>query len=86
MNEKTFYLYLGLSGGVDCVLALCFGPVLKDIFFMGLGEIPWSVVLSGVSLLNHTLLPSETENKCKNNSLIIILYKLPIKKREYIEF
>jgi len=66
-NKIFFYLYLGLSGGVGCVLVFCFGPVLKDIFFTGLGEIPWSAVLSGVSLLNHTLLPSETGNKSQRS-------------------
>lgn len=58
------------------MLARCFGPVLNDIFFTGLGEIPWSAVLSGVSLLNHTLLPSETENRSERISTTLYVLKL----------
>ena len=58
------YLYRGLSGGVACCPdPRCLGPLLKDIFFKGLGEIPCSAGLSCVSLLNQTLLPSEAAEK-----------------------
>lgn len=64
-------MYRGLSGGVGCEVPRNLGPLLKDIFFTGLGEIPWRV-FSCVSLLNQTRLPSETkikDNSCKHLKL-----------------
>lgn len=72
--ETFLHVYRGLSGGVGCEVPRNFGPLLKDIFFTGLGDIPCRV-FSCVSLLNQTRLPSETKNKLFIFNVFVIVLK-----------